>query len=1035
MQENRDACGNSLAKFQDLLRILFQFDCVDLDFGIYRILNYKRDQLEAFITERLPQTVGEAFAGYAAATSEGVAKEAEEVKQQIVTDWGPESFDGTGQLKSEIRDKPIGKKYTALQERVKLSKVPEELETRIYNDLHTFFSRYYEDGDFIAKRRYGRTETYSVPYNGEEVVLYWANRDQYYVKTGERIKAYRFRAGEYSVSFELQNVPTEQNSNGGKKRYFVLAQDKCVTWSEQGKTLRIVFEYRHLTEAEEKEHGRTEQQKPQESLNEAAHQEILRSVDDGGLKVAFVAPEGTNRWTLLRRHLTRFTRKNTTDFFIHKDLRGFLRRELDFFIKSQVLLLDELTGGNEEDLREHIQRGRAVREVAEAIIDFLAQVEDYLKRLWEKRKFVLRTEYCLTIDRVSEELWGELLANPAQAVEWRQLYSLEGKVDEGFLKAHPALMVDTRHFPEDFKWRLLASLDDLDEELDGLLIKSENWQALNLLVEKYRDTMACIYNDPPYNSPSTEIIYKNNYKHSTWMTFMFDRLHIAKETLEDRGAIAIAIDDHEYTNLRGILLEVFAGELQTVVVRSNPAGRSTPRGFSLQHEYTVFTSSNDDDRMVGHLQHSERQKQRYKDRDTRGAFEWVNFRKHGGLREESPRMYYPIFIDRSRLTWRIPEMDWNEATSEWVMVEQPTPDEDVSWPVDESQQQRRWKWAVERLDSDRNDVKVARDRNGLLSLYIKARIPIEGRTPPTWWDKKEYSATDSGTRTLKDLFGRLGVFDYPKAVALVQDCLRVAALDKNGHVLDNFAGSGTTAHAVIDMNRHDSGKRRYVLVEIGDWFETVILPRIKKVVFCEKWKDGTPQGGTGVSQLVKYQYLEQYEDTLNNLDLPRASDGQEMMRFFGDEYLLRYMLDFETQGSPSLMNLEMFKDPFAYRLRVQEGDQLVERSVDLVETFNYLLGLKVRKVRVFQDNGCPYRAVMGEKYGKRVVVVWRPVAMPESSNESLMRDKEFIEKTVLPALLGETVPDRLLVNGACFVKGAETIEAEFRRLMFPPVSV
>ena len=151
---------------------------------------------------------------------------------------------------------------------------------------------------------------------------------------------------------------------------------------------------------------------------------------------------------------------------------------------------------------------------------------------------------------------------------------------------------------------------------------------------------------------------------------------------------------------------------------------------------------------------------------------------------------------------------------------------------------------------------------------------------------------------------------------------------------------------------------------------------------------------------------------------------------FGDEYLLHYMLDFETQGSPCLLNLDMFKDPFSYRLKVHEGDEIVERTVDLVETFNYLLGIDVKKMRAFTDGERPYRAVLGEKGGKRVVIVWRPVGDLEDDEGALFRDKAFIEQTVLPTLLPDGAPDRLLVNGPCFVENAETVEPEFKRLMF-----
>ena len=159
-----------------------------------------------------------------------------------------------------------------------------------------------------------------------------------------------------------------------------------------------------------------------------------------------------------------------------------------------------------------------------------------------------------------------------------------------------------------------------------------------------------------------------------------------------------------------------------------------------------------------------------------------------------------------------------------------------------------------------------------------------------------------------------------------------------------------------------------------------------------------------------------------------------MMELFGDEYLLRYMLDFETQGSPSLLNLDMFKEPFSYKLKIQERDEIRERTIDLVETFNYLLGLNVKRMMAFQDNGLSYRVVLGDKNGGRIVVIWRPVTRLEDNKEALMRDRAYIEQTILPALLGEAKPDRLLINGISFVEGVESIEPEFKRLMFAGVA-
>ncbi len=328
-----------MEKFQDLLRQLFQFDCADLDFGIYRILNYKRKQVEEFITHRLPQIVDEAFQAYAEAEKEKLWQEIESKQREIRQAFGEQAFDQQGQLQLAFRETPLGSEYLALQKRKEQYQVSEDLKTRVYNDLYNFFSRYYEDGDFIAKRRYGRHETYAIPYSGEEVVLHWATKDQYYIKTGERFKNYRFTIQGYTVAFELRNATTEQNNNRGNKRYFVLASDDPVVWDAATKTLSVFFEYRPLTDDEQEDYGRTEQQKPQDKLNEKAAQDILKQVQekvqDPTLKALLENQTERNEQSLLMKHLTRFTRRNTSDFFIHKDLRGFLRRELGFFIKSE----------------------------------------------------------------------------------------------------------------------------------------------------------------------------------------------------------------------------------------------------------------------------------------------------------------------------------------------------------------------------------------------------------------------------------------------------------------------------------------------------------------------------------------------------------------------------------------------------------------------------------------------------------------------------------------------------------------------------
>ena len=197
-----------------------------------------------------------------------------------------------------------------------------------------------------------------------------------------------------------------------------------------------------------------------------------------------------------------------------------------------------------------------------------------------------------------------------------------------------------------------------------------------------------------------------------------------------------------------------------------------------------------------------------------------------------------------------------------------------------------------------------------------------------------------------DLFGGKK-FSYPKPVGLMRDAITISNLNKNILVLDFFAGSGTTGHAVIDLNRADDGKRKYILLEMGDYFDTILKPRIAKVVYSESWKDGKPTARhTGISHCFKYVRLESYEDTLNNLRLdhnPQRKKAVAANPALKEDYMLRYLLDVETRGSQSLLNIDAFADPCRYTLDVKKPgtDEYATRAVDLIETFNYLIGLRV----------------------------------------------------------------------------------------------
>ena len=213
----------------------------------------------------------------------------------------------------------------------------------------------------------------------------------------------------------------------------------------------------------------------------------------------------------------------------------------------------------------------------------------------------------------------------------------------------------------------------------------------------------------------------------------------------------------------------------------------------------------------------------------------------------------------------------------------------------------------------------------------------------------------------------------------------VGGIGDSGICLDYFGGSGTTAHAVIALNREDGGNRKYILVEMGDHFDTVLKPRIEKVVYSADWKDGKPTAAeTGISHCFKYMTLESYEDALNNIELD--DKGKGLMGAMKDEYLIGYMMDLESKGS--LISTDDFRHPFDYKLKiaVDSSGASEARKIDLVETFNYLIGLKV--AQYLREIDKEYVTVEGTSpKGEKTLVVWRDVEKVDNAALNKLLDK------------------------------------------------
>jgi len=975
------------------LKELFQLNQPDLDFGFYRVMHLKAEEIENFIENDLLDIVEQAFSDTNQSKKEEfkakVEEEIEKARSYGAPD--PENTDAVKNAQAEY--------HAALDS--------SSSEADIYDHLYRFFERYYDNGDFVSLRYYtketkNKAAPYAIPYNGEEVKLHWANADQYYIKTSEYFTNFTFDLRKTKEVLDIEEkdkigallnnndnqplrvhfriVDASEGEHGNikesdkTKRYFIINKPNPVEFNSANE-LVINFEYRPDPEKTGNEN------KWREKRNTEAVDIILKELESKQTENNSILNEYLNMLTikaptdnnqnriLLAKYIYKYTSRNTMDYFIHKDLGGFLRRELDFYIKNEVMHLDDIENSDLKSVESYLEKIKVMRTIANRIIDFLAQLEDFQKKLWLKKKFVVETNYCITLDRIPERHYPEIVENEDQINEWIHLFAID-EIDgfskpltTDFLKDNDKLVLDTQFFSEDFKVRLVASIDDFDEQCDGLMIHSENFQALNLMQNRYREQIKCTYIDPPYNTAATEILYKNGYKHSSWCSLMLDRCVLSRRLLSENGIQQTAIDDLEFHRLESVLREAFGSGnyIGNIAIMHNPKGRAQTH-IADCHEYALLASKNINHAETYRISLSEEEfSKKYSKGDGIEKFRELPLRRSGSgaSREERPYMYFPFLyhLKAKKLTV-IPKNEYEKIYNGYNFddkyvnsLKNKYENEGYLFilPIREDGSKGRWRWGYDSSLKGCEDGTLFVKFNKSTTVYQIDKA-IESYLPKSLWYGEKYDASTKGTNLLKNIIPN-NSFDYPKSLFLVSDMIIIGSREKD-KLLDFFAGSGTTGHAVINLNREDGGKRKYTLVEMGEYFDTVMKPRISKVIYSDKWTNGKPENrDTGITHCYKYIRLESYEDTLNNLEFDengareKAINSSDSLK---QDYLLRYMMDVETKGSQSLLNIDNFTDPSEYKLKVKKpgSDEYVYRNVDLIETFNYLIGLRVDHIDI-----------------------------------------------------------------------------------------
>lgn len=1010
-----------------LLKDIFQFENKDLDFGIYRIINLKKKEISEFIDHELFEIISEGIKTVDSNTE--VQKNLEALKKEIESTFGCD----IQQAKTKYAETPKVKDYLNKEEELKIADKENDIEEEIYDDIINFFSRYYDKGDFISKRRYSKENKYAIPYNGEEVYLYWANNDQYYIKTAENFKTYSFKAGDIKVDFEIvsEDVDVEKNNIKDSEKKFFIFND--AEYEPTKKFLQIKFGYRGLTSDEEEAISEIKDKRRigKDEVNQYNLQKIQERIGIYGLsnlQKKHIKMDGEkSESSQLEWHLNKYTTKSTSDYFIHKDLKKFLTQELDFYIKNELLHLDDID--SRDDLNISLNRVKVCKQISLKIIDFLAQVENFQKKLWEKKKFVTSTDYCITLDYINEMYYSEILRNKDQLEEWKKLYSfdieeevqkLKGKLivhgmdddkETEILKQNPTLVIDTKFYDTNFKYQILSGIDDLDNKTTGVLINSENYQALNLIQNKYENKIKCCYTDPPYNTGKDGFRYKDGYKSSSWLALMYDRVKLFSRFLEPDGVSFTSIDDNEIQNLVKVFDEIYLAKnrLANFVWRTDGNFDNQAR-IKDCHEY-ILCYAKDEAKFPtpAVIDPNIDEKSKLFKNIIRNTI--VKNGPKNPISEVILPIGFPADFEQGTIKKR--NNSWPHYNTDAIIEKSKLKNEITvksGWSSKELLIDFIDSGFCEVIDTKNQKTRFIINETGTIDV-IKERSENQSHVISVL---SNLGNTQSMSAELKNM----GLdFEYPKPTKLIKYlCSLVNA--SNASFVDFFAGSGTTGHAVLNLNKEDGGNRKFILVEMGQYFDTILKPRILKVIYSDNWKNGKSLDNDGSKkQIIKYQTLEQYEDSLNNIDFKEPNK----LALESKDYKIKYMLDFESRDNNVFLNLDALSNPFEYKLKVENNNEMKELNIDLIETFNYIAGIDVKSIQKKQDQKIDYIIVKGQRNEKEVIVIWRNI----SDAFDPKQDKEFVQKEILTEEY-----DEILVNGNSLIPDAKSVDEIFKANMF-----
>ena len=842
----------------------------------------------------------------------------------------------------------------------------------LFDKLHAFFSRYFSrSGSICFAYTPQHMSVYEKVYSDEQdTILFWKTHMLYYVKTDRIFRDLKVTVEDQIFFFDCTAL---EHKKANEKRELVFTFQGL----EKDGAIRLAVTH--------SERGR-----------QTKDDEILKTLKKSGHPV---------KELVLEKAMSVFGRQSEVDYFINKDARGFLREQFDLWM-YQYLFKDGTSW-----TQPRIRQLQSLKDIALKLIDFIAQFEDELVRIWNKPKFVRGSHYIITLDRIAARESGvDLLADlikhkgmAAQVAEWQELSIvaasfkagaiLEGKgKDRKLADAWRSLPLDTIHF-KSLELRLLGLFDDLDAAIDGRLIKSDNYQGLKMFGTKFRETVRCIYIDPPYNTDADDFPYVDSYRDASWICMMEDRLALAQKYLVKNGAIFASIDARERRNLEAVLDKTFGHDnrVEEIIWVQNTTKNQSPT-YSTNHEYVeVYAKDLEqaklDKRMFrepkpGYAeivetlerlnpsfppiheietaitglfsQHRAEVSQELSQRGLeyaskhdpwKGLFNYCN----AEYRDDSGRYVAP---DKARAmqarlwVWREsdPSMsqvkedsqkscfrDPSDPTFRFFRPLHPTTKKPCPHPT------RGWAWPMNPQEGQSFCFSSLAADNRIAWGKTEATVPQKKtflHEVDTNVAKSVIEDFTDGEKELADLTGRTRSFPNPKPTTLIRRFLEQTTCS-NEWVMDFFAGSGTTAHAVARAMQLDGMRRRFVLMDAAAHFDSFLVPRVKKVFAAGQWKEGKPVTLNGPGLFCKVCRLEQYEEAVANAAY--AGHDDDLFRNTKTDPYSQYVF-FQDSKMARAIELDYKKDSVDVHL-----DRLYP-DIDLAETLSCVTGKWIKRI-------------------------------------------------------------------------------------------